>query len=755
LSNIKIIEQGDDTTMFKLAKYLKPFTGLLIVAVVLLFGQAMADLSLPDYMSNIVNVGIQQSGIENAVPKAVRASEMDKLKIFMNSDEKEQVLKNYTLVDKSSTDYDKYVKDYKALEKEPIYVLNKIDKAEVEKLNPIMGKALLTVTGVEKMKESAKDGVIDFNGTKIPASTDLFAMFAKLPAEQRAKISEDSDKRFIALGDKMVVQAATGSIKTEYTALGMDTDKIQRNYILLAGLIMLGISLLSAAATIIVGFLASRTAAGVSRNLRKGVFTKVESFSNTEFDKFSTASLITRTTNDITQIQMLIVMSIRMLVYAPILGIGGVIKAMNKTTSMSWIIALAVVVLLGLITTVFSVALPKFKAIQKLIDRLNLVTRESLSGMMVIRAFNTEKFEEKRFDNANKELTKTNLFVNRVMVVMFPVMMLIMNGTTILIVWVGAHKIAESAMQVGDMMAFMQYAMQIIFAFLMMSFMFIMIPRASVSAQRISEVLAVEATIVDPKNPKHFDKKVKGIVEFKNVSFKYPGAEEDMLKNLNFTAMPGKTTAIIGSTGSGKTTLINLIPRFYDITGGQILLDGVDVREVTQHELRDQIGYIPQKGSLFRGTIESNLKYANENATEEDLKEAAEIAQSTGFINEKPEGFKAEISQGGTNVSGGQKQRLSIARALVKRPQIYIFDDSFSALDFKTDAALRNALKHQTSSSTLIIVAQRISTIKNAEQIIVLDEGKIVGVGTHAELMETCETYQEIALSQLSKEELA
>lgn len=741
--------------MFKLAKYLKPFAGLLIIAVVLLFGQAMADLSLPDYMSNIVNVGIQQNGIENAVPEAVRQSQMNKMTIFMSAEEKEEVISNYTLIDKSSTDYDKYLKDYPTLEKEPVYVLNNIDDAEVEKLNPVMGKALLTVTGVDKMKENAKDGMIEFNGNKIPANTDLFAVFAKLPDEQRAKISEDSNKRFEALGDRMIVQGAAGSIKTEYEALGLDTARIQRNYILIAGLIMLGISLLSAAATVIVGFLASRTAAGVSRNLRRDVFTKVESFSNTEFDKFSTASLITRTTNDITQIQMLIVMSIRMVIYAPIVGIGGVIKAMNKTSSMSWIIALAVVILLGLIGTVFSIALPKFKAIQKLIDKLNLVTRESLSGMMVIRAFNTERFEEDRFDKANKELTRTNLFVNRVMVTMFPIMMLIMNGTTLLIVWVGAHRIAESSMQVGDMMAFMQYAMQIIFAFLMMSFMFIMIPRASVSAQRISEVLDVEPTIVDPKNPKSFGKKAKGTIEFKNVTFRYPGAEEDMLKNISFKAMPGETTAIIGSTGSGKTTLINLIPRFYDVTGGQVLVDGVDIREVTQHELRDNIGYIPQKGSLFKGTIETNLKYADKNATEEALNKAAEIAQAMEFINEKPEGFNTEISQGGTNVSGGQKQRLSIARALVKQPQVYIFDDSFSALDFKTDSKLRRALKDQTAGSTVIIVAQRISTIKNAEQIIVLDEGKVVGIGTHAELMGNCDTYQEIALSQLSKEELA
>lgn len=741
--------------MLKLAKYLKPFLIILVVAVVLLFGQAMCDLALPDYMSNIVNVGIQQGGIENAVPNALRASQMGRITIFMTVDEKEQVLNNYTLINKSSTDYDKYVKDYPTLEKESIYVLNKTDKSEVEKMNPIMGKALLTVTGVEIMKSNAKDEFIDFNGTKIPANTDLYAMFAKLPAEQRAKISEDSNKKFSIMGDKMIVQAASGSVKAEYSALGVNTDGIQSNYILIAGAYMLLLSLLSAAATVIVGFLAARIAAGVSRNLRKSVFSNVESFSNIEFDKFSTASLITRTTNDITQVQMLIIMGIRMIIYAPILGVGGIIKVANKATSMSWIIALAVVVLLGLIAAVFVIALPKFKAIQKLIDKLNLVTRESLSGMMVIRAFNTEKFEEERFDKANKDLTKTNLFVNRVMVTMFPIMMFIMNGTMILIVWVGAHRIADSAMQVGDMMAFMQYAMQIIMAFLMMSIMFIMVPRAQVSAQRIAEVLAVESSIKDTKNPKHFEKKVNGTIEFKNVSFKYPGAEEDILKDITFKATPEQTTAIIGSTGSGKTTLINLIPRFYDVTNGQILIDGLDIRDITQHELRDQIGYIPQKGFLFKGTIESNLKYADENATDEDLKIAAETAQAMEFINDNPDGFGAEISQGGSNVSGGQKQRLSIARAFVKKPQIYIFDDSFSALDFKTDAALRKALKNQTSSSTVLIVAQRISTIMNAEQIIVLDEGKIVGVGTHTELMENCETYQEIALSQLSKEELA
>lgn len=739
--------------MFKLMKYLKPFIALILAAILLLFIQAMCDLSLPDYMSNIVNKGIQQGGIVDSVPQAVRQSTMDRLLLFVNEDEKNQILNDYTLVDKNSGDYSEYAKTYPQLEKEAVYVLKDIDQTEIENIDLPMGKALMAVTYIETAKTGAKDGQMDFFGKKIPSDTDLFALIAQMP-EQRAQITAAVDEKVAGMGDKMVNQAAAISIKTEYAALGMDTDKIQSSYILKTGFWMLLLSLLSAACTVTVGLLSARTAAGLSRNLRKSIFTKVESFSNTEFDKFSTASLITRTTNDITQIQMLMIIMIRMVFYAPIMGVGGVIRAMGKSSSMSWIIALAVVILLGLILTVFTVAMPKFKMIQKLIDRLNLVTRENLTGMMVIRAFNTQAFEEQRFDKANKDLTNTNLFVNRVMVFMMPAMMLIMNGVTLLIVWIGAHQIADSAMQVGDMMAFMQYAMQIIFSFLMLSMVFIMVPRASVSAQRVVEVLDTKPTILDPKEPKKFER-VKGVVEFKDVSFKYPGAEEDALKNISFKAQPGQTTAFIGSTGSGKTTLINLIPRFYDITGGKVLIDGVDIREVTQHDLRDKIGYVPQKGSLFSGTIQSNLQYASEKATEEDIKNAAEIAQAMEFINENAEGFASEISQGGTNVSGGQKQRLSIARALVKKPQIYIFDDSFSALDFKTDAALRKALKEKTADSTVLIVAQRISTIKNAEQIVVLDDGKIVGIGTHKELMESCETYQEIALSQLSKEELA
>lgn len=741
--------------MLRLLKYLKPFVGLIIIAIALLFVQAASDLSLPDYMSNIVNIGIQQGGVENAVPQAIEKSRMDRLILFIFGQDKDKVMSDYKLIDKNSTDYDQYVEDYPALAREPVYVLRNIDRTEINQLNPIMGKALLTVAGVEKMKSAAPGGVINFNGRQLPADTDLFALFAKLPENQRAKIMEEGSKKFTVLGDKMIIQAAAGLVKAEYRALGMNTDQIQSRYILNIGVYMILLSLLSAACIVGVGFFASKTAAGLARDLRNQVFTKVLSFSNTEMDKFSTASLITRTTNDITQIQMLIVIMIRMVFYAPIIGIGGVIKALAKSASMSWIIALAVAVLLIIILAVISVAMPKFRVIQALIDRLNLVARERLSGIMVIRAFNTQKFEEERFDQANNDLTDTSLFVNRVMVVLFPFMMLIMNGITVLIVWVGAHQIANTSMQVGDMMAFMQYAMQILFAFLMMSFMFIMIPRASVAGQRIAEVLETGTVIHDPESPKSFDKSLRGTVEFRNVFFKYQGAEEDVLKDISFKALPGQTTAIIGATGSGKTTLISLIPRFYDITGGQLLIDGVDVREVTQHDLRDKIGYVPQKGNLFSGTIASNLKYAKENADEEEMTEASEIAQAMEFIQDKPEGFEAGISQGGTNVSGGQKQRLSIARALIKKPEIFIFDDSFSALDYKTDAALRKALKAKTGATTVIIVAQRIATIKNAEQIIVLDEGRIVGMGNHKKLMESCEAYREIALSQLSQEQLA
>jgi len=743
--------------MLRLIKHLRPFLTLILLAIALLFIQANADLALPDYLSRIVNVGIQQGGVESAVPLAIRQSEMSRLYLFVSDAEKADVLAQYRLVDSNSPDYATNLADYPALAEEPVYVLRPgVDKAIIERLNPAMGKALLAVSGIEQAIANPELAAsmasrMGFDLSKIPAGMDVFALLAKMPAAQRSQLT---DERFAALGPSMVVQAAVAPIQAEYAALGMDTAGPQTAYILGTGLRMLLISLLSVACSVLVGYLAARTAAGLARDLRRLVFRKVESFSSTEFDRFSTASLITRSTNDITQIQMVVIMLVRMVFYAPIIGVGGVLRAMSKDVSMWWIIALAVGILVGLIVIVYQIAVPKFRIMQSLIDRLNLVTRESLSGMMVIRAFNRQAFEEQRFDRANLDLTRTSLFVNRVMVILMPLMMLIMNGLAMLIIWVGAHQVAQSSMQVGDMMAFMQYAMQIVFAFLMLSMMFIILPRADVAANRVADVLEAEVAIRDPEVPQRLPDSFRGSVEFRNVSFRYPGAEEDVLHDISFTARPGQTTAIIGTTGSGKSTIVSLIPRFYEVSAGAICLDGVDIRSVTQHDLRDKIGYIPQRSVLFSGTIESNLRYADADASDERLRSSADIAQATEFITASPEGLAAEIAQGGANVSGGQKQRLAIARALVKRPPIYIFDDSFSSLDFKTDAALRRALKAGTAASTVLIVTQRISTIKNAEQIIVLDEGRIVGQGPHAELMQTCEPYRVIAQSQLSEEEL-
>ncbi len=746
--------------MLRLLKYLKPYLLLILVAITLLFVQANADLALPDYMSKIVNIGIQQGGVKDAIPVAVRQTEMNKLTIFMSAADKTRALSDFTLVDKNSPDYSADVKLYPDLANEPIYVLNKISSTETTWLNPVMGKSFLIVSGIQEIladpaKAAAMAGTTGFDLSKLPPGLDIFTILGQLPPAQLSQLSSTFDSKFAALGDSMIIQAAAAPVKNEYIALGMDAGKLSSIYILNIGVLMLLVTLLSGTCTILVGYLSARTAAGLARDLRRYVFNRVESFSATEFDKFSTASLITRSTNDITQIQMVVIMMMRMVFYAPIIGIGGVIRAIGKSANMWWIIALAVVVLLGLILTVFAIALPKFKIIQSLIDRLNLVTRENLSGMMVIRAFNMQGFEETRFDKANKDLTSNSLFINRVMVTMMPVMMLVMNGVTLLILWVGAHQVAQSSMQVGDMMAFMQYAMQIVFAFLMLAMMFIILPRAAVSGDRIADVLETKPVINDPEVPNQFSEPFKGTVEFRNVSFRYPGAEEDVLHNISFTAQPGQTTALIGTTGSGKSTIVSLIPRFYDVTEGAVYVDGTDIREVTQHDLRDRIGYVPQKGTLFSGTIETNLLYGDENASDEELKKAADIAQATEFISTNPEGMQTEVAQGGTNVSGGQKQRLAIARALVKKAPIYIFDDSFSALDFKTDAALRKSLKEHTGSSTMMIVTQRIATIKNSEQIIVLDEGNIVGKGSHNELMKDCEVYRGIALSQLSMEELA
>jgi ATP-binding cassette subfamily B multidrug efflux pump len=746
--------------MLRLIRYLKPYTLLILLVIALLFVQANADLALPDYLSKIVNVGIQQGGVPDAIPAAIRQTEMNKLTIFMSAEEKTRVLSDYTLVDQNSPSYAEDVKLYPLLAQEAVYFLNKIDSTETAWLNPVMGKAFLIVSGIQQVladpaKAAAMASGMGFDLSKLPPGMDIFAVLGQLPPAQLSQLSSTFDAKFVTLGESMVVQAAVAPVKAEYIALGMDTGKLSSDYIIHIGLLMLLVTLLSGTCTIIVGYLAARTAAGLASDLRRYIFQRVESFSSAEFNKFSTASLITRSTNDITQIQMVVIMMMRMVFYAPIIGIGGVIRAIGKSANMWWIIALAVVVLLGLILTVFTIALPKFKIIQSLIDRLNLVTRENLSGMMVIRAFNMQDFEENRFDIANKDLTSNSLFINRVMVVMMPVMMLVMNGVTLLIIWVGAHQVAESSMQVGDMMAFMQYAIQIVFAFLMLAMMFIILPRAAVSGDRIADVLETDPAIKDPQEPRQFAEPFKGTVEFRNVSFRYPGAEEDVLHNISFTALPGQTTGLIGTTGSGKSTIISLIPRFFDVSEGSVYIDGTDVREVTQHDLRSRIGYIPQKGTLFSGTIETNLLYGDENASQEELNLAADVSQASEFISTFPDGMQTEVAQGGTNVSGGQKQRLSIARALVKKAPINIFDDSFSALDFKTDAALRKALKQHIGSSTMFLVTQRIATIKNAEQIIVLDEGKIVGKGSHDELMKDCEVYRGIALSQLSKEELA
>ena len=746
--------------MFRILKYLKPFALPLILAILLLFVQANADLALPDYLSRIVNVGIQQGGVENGLPQAMRQTTMQHLGLFLTPDEKEQVLKSYRLVDQTDTDFASLVKTYPLLEKEPVYVLSQTDAEVLKNLELPVAEGLLIISGIEQVLKDPQQAQtlmpgMSFDLSRLPAGMDLFTLMANLPEAQRNQIRQAVSQRFETIGgEKALVQAAARSVKAEYDALGMDTGQLQTNYILRVGGQMLLISLLSAAAIVLVGFLASRVAAGLARNLRHLLFERVMRFSGAEIEKFSTASLITRSTNDITQIQMVMMILIRMVFYAPIIGIGGIIRAVNKSADMWWIIAVAVISLIGLISVVFAIATPKFKIIQSLVDRLNLIARENLSGMMVVRAFNRQKHEEQRFEEANFDLTRTSLFVNRVFVMVMPFMMIILNGISVLILWIGAQQVAQASMQVGDMMAFMQYAMQIVFAFMMLSFLFILFPRADVSANRVADVLETEITVVDPPQPKSFPQPFRGRIEFKNVSFRYPDAEENVLCNLNFVAEAGKTTAIIGTTGSGKSTVVNLIPRFYDVTGGAILIDGVDIREVRLSELRDKIGYIPQQSNLFSGTIESNLRYANEEAAEEILKQALEIAQASDFVLTNPDGLELPVSQGGINFSGGQKQRLSIARALVKRAPIYIFDDSFSALDYRTDARLRRALKQSLKESTVIIVSQRVATIKDADQIIVLDEGEIICQGTHQELLEKCEVYREIALSQLKREEV-
>lgn len=742
--------------MFRLIRYIKPFILLTILSILLLFVQGVTELSLPDYTGRIVNVGIQQGGIDSAVPQVLREATMDRLALFMTEDQQADVLSAYTAL--TAETHPEAVAEYPLLAEEPLYRLNEPADAEhLARINGPMGQAFAAIQGIEQLAanpEAAAHLSPDIDLSLLPEGVDLFALIPFLPQDARDEMQTGLTAQFEALGESTVLQLAVEQIKAEYTAIGLNVVDFQNAYIIQAGLVMLGVSLLSVIAAIFVDLFSSLVGAGVARNLRRDVFRKVETFSNMEFDKFSISSLITRSTNDITQVQMLVMMTIRMVFYAPILGIGGIIKATQTDASMWWIIALGILALIGLIGVVFVVAVPKFRIIQDLVDRLTLVTRENLAGMLVVRAFNQQAVEEKRFDKVNKEVTATNLFITRVLAGLMPLMMLILNAVTLLIVWVGSNQVAASAIQVGDVLAFMQYGLQVMFAFLMLTVMFIILPRASVSANRIADVLETDLTIHDPEQPKQFPQPFTGTVEFRDVSFRYPGAEADVLSNLTFTAKPGQTTAFIGSTGSGKSTLINLIPRFYDVTEGAILVDGVDIREVTQHDLRDQIGYVPQKALLFSGDVASNMRYAVEDATDEDIRKALSVAQAD-FVYAKPEGTTAEIAQGGGNVSGGQRQRLSIARALMKRAPIYIFDDSFSALDFKTDSALRKALKETTRESTLLIVTQRVSTVRHAEQIVVLDQGRIVGKGTHDELMESNDVYREIVFSQLGKEDLA
>lgn len=747
--------------MLKILKNLKESLISVIIIVILLCLQAGTDLALPDYTSKIVNIGIQQGGIQNVSPEAIRKEQMENLLLFSTDDEK--ILNCYTLISKKEMEdkeYEKYLKQYPELENQDIYVLNNLKKEQKEELDTLIAKPLMIIYSIsnEETAKEIKKNILQ-NTPKAQQSileqADLLTIIKNMPEETRNNILEESSKMIDEKFGNMTEQVAIQATKQEYAQIGMDLDKIQNDYILFTGMQMLGIALISMIAAIIIMYLSSRVAAKLGQNLRNKVFKKVLGFSIEEFKAFSTASLITRSTNDIQQIQNLIAMLFRVVVYAPIVGIGGFIRVLNNShTSMAWIIGLAILCILGIILTLFIIAMPKFKKLQELVDRLNLVAREILTGLPVIRAFNTEKKEEKRFEDANKILMKTNIFVNKAMSLMMPALMFVMNSVALLIIWVGGHNVANGNIQVGDMMAFIQYTMQIVISFLVISMISIMLPRAQVSANRINEILEKEPRIKDNENTKKFDNSKKGLVEFKNVSFRYPDADAEILTDINFTAEPGKTTAIIGSTGSGKSTIVNLIPRFYDVTGGELLIDGVNIKDVPQHELRKRIGFVPQKGLLFSGTIESNIKYGNPKMSDKQMKEAAEIAQATEFIEAKPEKYKSEIAQGGTNVSGGQKQRLSIARAIAIDPEIFVFDDSFSALDLKTDSKLRAALAEKTKNKTVIIVAQRVSTILNADQIVVLEEGKIVGIGKHQELVKNCDTYSQIALSQLSKEEL-
>lgn len=770
--------------MIKLFKFLKPYGGAVLAILCVLVVQAYCDLSLPTYTSDIVNVGLQQKGIDEKVPEMIGEEDLDHLLLFVPAEKQETVKEAYVAKEAVSENYEGNVLELAEDVKE--------DKDRVEELSEILGRPMLLCSGFdsgsdsavemekqmkqqmeEQMKEQADRQLQEMSASgqapdgqpeelrerteaQMPAVSQMtiYEIFGMMEESQRDAAIESIEEQLVVMPETMVEQSAAVYIAGAYEKLGVDLDRRETRYILVTGAKMLALAALGMLASILVGLLASRVGARIGQTLRKDVFRKVVGFSNGEFDKFSSASLITRSTNDIQQIQLLTVMILRMVMYAPIMAAGGIFKVFRTNVDMSWIIALAVALIVMVVAVLFIVVMPKFKVVQSMVDRLNLVSREILTGLQVIRAFSTERYEEKRFDGANRDLTKTNLFVNRAMTFMMPMMMLIMNGIAVLIVWIGGHSINDGSMQVGDMMAFIQYTMQIIMSFLMICMISVMLPRAAVSADRVDEILTSSTLIHDPENPKDFAGNGTGEVVFDHVSFRYPGAEEDVLQDLSFTARPGETTAFIGSTGSGKSTLVNLIPRFYDVTDGRITIDGMDIREVSQHDLRDRLGYVPQKGVLFSGDIASNILYGNPDGSEEEMTEAANIAQAEEFIEQKQKRYHSPIAQGGSNVSGGQKQRLSIARAVAKHPDIYIFDDSFSALDYKTDVKLRNALKTKTKDSTVMIVAQRISTILHAEQIIVLDDGKIVGKGTHKELLKNCEEYYQIASSQLSEKEL-
>lgn len=728
--------------MLKLFKYLKTSIISILIIIGLLIIQAQLDLSLPDYTSKIINVGIGQNGIENALVEVMSESTFNELSLILNKDDEKYLLNNYELIEKGKKDY---LDKYSILKEENIYIL---DSKNNEQVKEILGDAFATLYVGEMF------GKTENSEFQIPEGMTFVDVLSNMDDTTRNSLLENINSKLKEMPDTLLSSASIEYVKDEYKKVGIDLSELQTNYIMVSGAKMLGIALLIMVVSIGITFFGSRLAARLARILRTKVFEKVVRFSKTEIKKFGTSSLITRTTNDIQQIQHVVVFLMRVVFYAPIIAFGGILKVSSADNSMLWITVIAVATLFIILGTLFIIAMPKFKKLQDLIDKLNLVARETLSGIPVIRAFSNEKHEEKRFDKANKKLTNVMLFVNRTMSFMMPLMMLLMNVTCVAIVWYGAKGVDAGTIGVGDILAYIQYTMQIIMAFLMISMISIMLPRASISAKRIMEIIESENTITDPEKEQTFDKKKKGLVEFKNVCFRYPDANEDVITDVNFIAEPGTTTAFIGSTGSGKSTLINLIPRFYDVTEGAILIDGVDIRNIKQETLRNKIGYVPQKGILFSGTIQSNIKYGNENITDKKMKEAAKIAQATDFIDQKTNKYEDNIAQGGTNVSGGQRQRLSIARAIAINPDIFIFDDSFSALDFKTDANLRKELSKVTKDKTVFIVAQRISTIMNADKIIVLNEGKVVGMGTHKELIENCEVYREIALSQLSEEEI-